>query len=183
MRRPGFASGVIAAAALGVLATVLGTGLLALVAPGTVLRMTIALVALAYVIYLLAESASRSGRVTTLAAWVVMAVSCWMLALPLPIYVLVHALAAWLVRVLNFYRSALTALADLGLVAVGFAAAIWAYSRTGSVFLATWTLFLTQAAFIVIPPMIGRGNKPGAEDRFEVARRQADAALRTIASR
>ena len=77
------------------------------------------------------------------------------------------------------------ALIDLGLNALSISVAVWAITRSGSVFLATWCFFLLQALFVAIPPTMEGKTKPErntAADRgnFETARRQADAALRRL---
>jgi hypothetical protein len=71
---------------------------------------------------------------------------------------------------------------DLGLGALSVSAAVWAITRSGSVFLATWCFFLVQALFVAIPPAVQRKARPeqnmlADSENFERARRQADAAL------
>jgi hypothetical protein len=67
-------------------------------------------------------------------------------------------------------------------------AAVWAISRTGSVFLATWCFFLVQALFVTIPPTVQRKtameqDHPSLSGNFERAQRQADAALHQLISK
>ena len=74
---------------------------------------------------------------------------------------------------------------DLGLGAFSISASVWAISRSGSVFLATWCFFLVQALFVTIPPAIKSKQKPerntaAESENFEHARRQADQALRQL---
>jgi hypothetical protein len=64
-------------------------------------------------------------------------------------------------------------------------AAVWAITRSGSVFLATWCFFLVQALFVAIPPAVQRKSKPEQatstdNESFDRAKRQADAALRQL---
>ena len=106
---------------------------------------------------------------------------------PLLLYVCGHLGAVWLIRSLYFYSSVLSALADMGLNGLGLAAAIWAVTRTGSVFLGIWCFFLVQALFVFIPKSIN--HKPGttrvgheSEDRFQHAYRVAEAAVRKLSS-
>ena len=74
---------------------------------------------------------------------------------------------------------------DLGLSTLSVSATVWAITRSGSVFLATWCFFLVQALFVTIPPAV-KGKKSAARnvaadnDKFEQARRQADQALRQL---
>jgi hypothetical protein len=93
----------------------------------------------------------------------------------------------WLVRSLYFYSGVLPALMDLGLSALSIAAAVWAISHTGSVFLATWCFFLVQALSVAIPPAVKRKanatrNSAAENEPFERARRQADQALTQLFS-
>jgi hypothetical protein len=183
MKRPGFIHGVVAAAVLGfgasasiaVFAPFLGTGLVSrLVIPG---------LALAYLLYLFSRNSERTGRVTTLVLWSAMTLASWWLAPPLPIYLLMHAGAVWLVRSLYFYSGILPSLLDMGLTGLSVVTSIWALSRTGSVFMGTWCFFLVQALFTAIPQSMR--NRPGpvspaTSNEFERARRQADAALKQL---
>ncbi len=114
-----------------------------------------------------------------------MAAVTWCVAPPLPLYLMIHVCAVWLVRSLYFYSGVMPALMDLGLNALSFSAAVWALTRSGSVFLATWCFFLVQALFVVIPPTIKGKTQPERNsaldsENFERARRQADAALRQL---
>ena len=70
------------AALLAVLGAFLGAG--------GALRAVIAMLGLAYVLYLVGKSGERVGRVTTIACWVVAAFAAWLAGLPLVAYVLVH---------------------------------------------------------------------------------------------
>jgi hypothetical protein len=109
----------------------------------------------------------------------------WWTAPPLPLYLLIHVAAIWLLRSLYFYSGVLPALMDLGISTLSVSAAVWAITRSGSMFLATWCFFLVQALFVAIPPRIKRVNKyrrdtPAESQPFETARRQADQALRQL---
>lgn len=179
--RPGFFEGVAVAAAASVIGTVAHAVLVPL-AGAAGLRALIALLALAYVLYLQRRSGARVGRVTALAAWSGAAVLLWWLAPSLPAYLLAHLALIWLLRALQFHDGLLSALADLGLTAFAFCAALWAMRETGSVGLAIWCLFLVQALFVAIPPRAPRPAAGGA-DRFEHAWRAAEAAARKLAGR
>jgi hypothetical protein len=77
------------------------------------------------------------------------------------------------------------ALMDLGVSALSIFATVWAISRSGSVFLATWCFFLVQALFVAIPPTMksaqkSKRNTATESKNFENARRQADHALRQL---
>ena len=188
MKRPGFFHGVIVAAVLGFFASAIVATLTPFVGLGTVVRLVIPLLGLAYLLYLLSRSAEKLGRVTTLTCWAAMTAIAWWLAPPLPLYLLIHVGAVWLIRSLYFYSGVLPALMDLGLGALSVSAAVWAISRSGSVFLATWCFFLVQALFVAIPPAVPRKaalkpNTPAESRNFERAKRQADAALHQLFSK
>ena len=185
MKRPTFFHGVIVAAVLGFLASVLVATLTPFVGLGTVFRLVIAASGLAYLLYLFSRSEERVGRVMTISLWGVLAAITWWLAPPLPLYFLAHVAAIWLVRSLYFYSGVLPALMDLGLSALSISVSVWAITRSGSVFLATWCFFLVQALFVTIPPSVkskrkAQRNTAVESETFEHARRQADQALRQL---
>ncbi|GBF31766.1 hypothetical protein MnTg04_01732 [bacterium MnTg04] len=185
MKRPGFLHGVIVAAVFGFFASAVVATLTPFIGFGSVIRLVVPALGLAYLLYLMSRSKERLGRVTTLTLWSALAVVTWWLAPPLPLYLLIHIAAVWLVRSLYFYSGVIPALMDLGLNALSISAAVWAITRSGSVFLATWCFFLVQALFVVIPPTIKGKTRPERStaldsENFERARRQADAALRQL---
>lgn len=185
MKRPSFLHGVIVAAVLGFFASAAVATLTPFVGLGSVIRLVIPTLGLAYLLYLFGRNEERTGRVTTLSLWAVLAALTWWLAPPLPLYLLVHVGAIWLVRSLYFYSGVLPALLDFGVSALSVTAAVWAISRTGSVFLATWFFFLVQALFVSIPPAI-RGRRieqrmaTTDNEEFDRAKRDADKALRQL---
>ena len=186
MRRPTFLHGAIAAAVLAFLASATVATLTPLLGLGPVIRLVVPALALAYLLYLLRSSSQRTGRVVTLTLWAALAAVTWWVGPPLPLYLLIHAGAVWLVRSLYSYAGVVPALMDLGLCALSVIAFSWAFMRTGSIFAATWSYFLAQALWVAIPRQIkGRsatGKPVGGDERFEQARRQADEALRQLYS-
>ena len=185
MKRPSFIQGVVVAAILGFFASAVVATLTPFVGLGAVIRTVIPGLGLAYLLYLFSRSRERVGRVTTLSLWAALTVATWWLAPALPLYMLIHVGAIWLVRSLYFYAGVLPALLDLGLSTLSVSAAVWAITRSGSVFLATWCFFLVQALFVTIPPTLKR-RRNGQTDTtpedagFDHARRQADRALRQL---
>ena len=185
MKRPSFFHGAIVAGVLGFFASAIIATLTPFIGLGAVLRLTIPALGLAYLLYLFSRSDERTGRVTTISLWSALAAITWWVAPPLSLYLLIHVGAIWLVRSLYFYAGVLPALMDLGLSTLSVSATVWAITRSGSVFLATWCFFLVQALFVTIPPAVG-GKKTTAKnlapnnDKFEQARRQADRALRQL---
>ena len=105
MKRPGFFHGVIVAAVLGFFASAIVATLTPFVGLGTVVRLLIPLLGLAYVLYLLSQSAERLGRVTTLTCWIAMTAVAWWATPPLTLYLLIHVGAVWLIRSLYFSRA------------------------------------------------------------------------------
>jgi hypothetical protein len=187
MKQPTFIEGVAVAFATSLAGSVLYSALGWMFPGSTVLRLLIAAIGLGYIGYLLSRSRERIGRVTVLAAWAVMAGAAWLIGPPLTLYVLLHLGAIWLTRSLYFYSSVLSALADLGLNGLSLAAAIWAITHSGSVFLGIWCFFLIQALFVAIPSSMRRkhgARGPGVdrEDRFQHAHRVAQAAVRKLSS-
>jgi hypothetical protein len=185
MKRPSFIHGVFVAAVLGFFASAIVATLTPFVGLGSVLRLVIPGLGLAYLLYLFSRSPERVGRVTTLSLWSALAAVTWWVAPPLPLYLLIHVGAVWLVRSLYFYAGVVPALIDLGLSALSISAAVWAITRSGSVFLATWCFFLVQALFITIPPAVKgkqqtQRNTAVDNENFASAKHQADRALRQL---
>jgi len=187
MKQPTFPEGIAVALAASLAGSMLYTAT-EVVLPGVpVLRLLIAGIGLAYVIYLLSRSPERVGRITAAVAWVLIAGVLWFTQPPLLLYMCVHLGMIWLIRSLYFYASALSALADLGLSGLSLAAALWAITRTGSVFLGIWCFFLVQALFVLIPKSVRRNSGRSqtghdANDRFQHAYRVADAAVRKLSA-
>lgn len=187
MKRPSFFHGVVLAAIFAFFASAVIAALTPFIGFSSVVRVVIPALGFAYLLYLFSRNTERVGRVTTLSVWSALAAVAWWAAPPLPLYLLLHVGALWLVRSLYFYAGVMPALMDLGLSALGVAAAVWAITHSGSVFLATWCFFLVQALFVTIPPAVRRSARsPHGEvtdnDRFESARRQADRALNQLFS-
>jgi hypothetical protein len=185
MKRPSFFHGVLVAAVLGFFASAIVATLTPFVGLSAVVRLVIPALALTYLLYLFGRSEERVGRVTTLSLWGALAAITWWVAPPLPLYLLIHVGAIWLVRSLYFYAGVMPALMDLGLSALSISATVWAIIQSGSVFLATWCFFLVQALFVVIPPAVKRQrgatqNVATDRNKFEHAKRNADQALRQL---
>ena len=184
MKRPSFIQGVIVAAVLGFFASAIVATLTPFVGLGAVIRLVIPALGLAYLLYLFSRSSERLGRVTTLTLWSVVAAVTWWFAPPIPLYLFIHVGAIWLVRSLYFYSGLVPALMDLGISTLSVSATVWAITRSGSVFLATWCFFLVQALFVAIPPSMNRkkaqAKRLAEDDNFDHARRQADKALRQL---
>jgi len=187
MKRPNFFEGVL----VGIIASIAGSALFAtltwLFSPANILELIVTTVSFAYIVYLLARSHEKTGRIVVLSIWSIIATLAWLLPLPLTLFVFVHIALLWLIRSLYFYSSILSALIDLGLTGLGLAVAIWSGIHTGSLFLSIWCFFLIQALFVAIPARITRQSPtrhftPGCEDPFECAYRSAEAVLRKLST-
>jgi hypothetical protein len=184
-KRPSLGLGIGSGLVLSVGGAAVLAGLWPLVGYGAALRVVVALLGLAYVLYVLGQSGERVGRVTTVAGWSVAAALAWASGLPFVAYVLVHVGLIWLVRSLYFYSGVLPALADLGLSALGAAFAVWAAQRSGSAMLALWCFFLVQAFHVLLPAAVtDRGGTPAvdAELKFNRAHAAAEAAIRRLSA-
>jgi hypothetical protein len=167
-----------------------GAALLAVLTPWlggvTTLRAVTALLGFAYVLYLMARSGERVGRVTTIACYAIVTGGAWLIGLPLVAYVLVQVGVIWLVRSLYHYSGLMPALADLALSTLAAAFAAWAALRSGSPWLAFWCFFLVQALHAVIPPALGARSTAtvasDTEDAFARAARAAEEAVRRLSS-
>lgn len=184
MKRPTFFEGVGVAFGASLLGGILHGALSGLFFGAWPLYMLLTAIALGYLLYLLSRSQERVGRVSTLLLWSLISATAWLLGLPLPLYLLLQLGLIWLVRSLYFYSSLFCALADLGLTALGLAAALWALFQSGNLFLAIWCFFLLQALFVAIPASLDRQGKSqqAEEDSFQHARRAAEAALHKLTS-
>ena len=184
MKRPSFIQGVGVAGGLAFAAAAFVVALGPILVVSTLGRLLIPALALAYILYLFGRSPERTGRVTVLCLWAVLAIAAWLFIASFPVYVLTHAAAIWLVRSLYFHGGVLTSLLDLGLTAFASAFAAGVFLHTGSVLLATWCFFLSQAVFVGIPPSFAPGEvRQHTPTDFDRASRQADAALRQLIAR
>ena len=182
--RPSFLSGAAIAVVFAVAAGAAFAGLTVALTTSLVIRIIVPLLAGSYALYLLWQSAERTGRIVTVASWCVGAVLIGAFVPTLALFLIAHTALIWLVRTLYFHESTLTALCDLGLCALALASAIWAVRSSHSLSLATWCFFLVQALFVALPTGASRSARhDDANNRiFERAQRSAEAALRRIAT-
>lgn len=193
MKQPTFFEGVAVAIITSLAGSIMFTVLASVFNGSFLVRLIIAGLGLAYILYLLTRSRERIGRVTVFAVWVLVTIVTWFMTPSLLMYTLVHIGLIWLVRSLYFYSSILPSLGDLALNGLSLASAIWAATHTSSVFLSIWCFFLMQALFVYIPTIVyiptSRRNQSGAglvnlhnDDRFQRAYCVAETAVRKLTS-
>ena len=187
MKRPTFLEGTVVAATASIAGAALFGALTLTVAAGPVLRVLVAGLGLAYVIYLLSRSSERMGRITVITAWTASALAIWWLTSSFALYLLLHVTLIWVIRSLYFHSGGLGSIADLGISALATAAGVSGGMYSGSVLLGIWCFFLTQALFVFIPAWLDPHGAPAANpnagpDRFEIAHRDAETALRKFTS-
>jgi hypothetical protein len=187
MKSPSFPEGVVLALTAGVLASVAYTLLPGVLGLEWTTRGLVAGLGLAYVLYLLHRSAERTGRIVTLTAWLSLAGVGWFLVMDPLLYLVLHLGLIWLVRVLYHQPGPLAALLDLALNLFALMAGLWAFWHADSVFMGVWTFFLVQAVFVGIPSLSNPSRKSNGlseqqADRFQLAHRSAEAALRKLST-
>ncbi len=184
MNGPTFSQGVVVALTLSLVGSVLFVSLGPVASPIPSLKGIIALVALCYTLYLLGRCRARTGRATVAVSWFVVTAACWFGNLDLSSFVLVHIGMIWAVRALFYHSSPVTALVDLALSGLSFAASVWAMVATESLFLSLWCFFLVQALFVAIPPSLKplQAKNHQLDQQFQSAYRNAEAALDKLSS-
>ena len=180
MSRPSFGEGVLIALAAALLATLFHTGSSLILPRGAALSLIVIGLGFGYLLYLLGRSRERAGRLVTVAAWMLATALVWSLLPDVWPQMLAQVGLLWLVRSLYFHATPVAALLDLALASIGLLAAIWVAQRTGSLFLAVWTLLLIQALFAAIPADPARGGREPESDPFDAAERAARRALRRL---
>lgn len=184
MKGPSFLEGVLVAL-VAALAAAFSHGVLTLILPrGPALTLVTAGLGLGYLVYLLGRSRERAGRIVMVITWAMVTALSWSLSPGLWTQVLVQAGLIWLVRSLYHQSTPIGALLDLGLIAAGLAAALWAGANTGSLLLAVWCLFLVQAAFSAIPDRPGATSSDAVgPDPFDLAQRAGELAIARLSRR
>jgi hypothetical protein len=181
-RRPGFFGGVLVALVLSLAGGAAMAGGTWLVGGALAFKVLVPALAGAYLVHLLSASDEKVGRVVVAVAWLVVSCLIWVWAPTTAVYVVTHVALIWLVRSLYFHSSLLGALADLGLIALGLGAAIWAVGQSGSVFLAIWCFFLVQALFVAIGTINPTRQRVMPDvNGFQRAHSVAEKAIRALA--
>ncbi|MDG9669080.1 hypothetical protein ONV78_15150 [Hahella sp. CR1] len=183
MSKSTFWRGAVIALAL----SIVGALALVLFAPvvgeGFGLRLLISALGLAYVVILLRDSRARTGRLVVFSAWMTVTAALFLLNPGVWVWLTTQTAAIWLTRCLYIHDSLIAAALDAFLNGAALLASLAAALHTHSLFLALWTFFLVQAAFVYIPRKLsasGRVDAPASNEEFERAYRNADAALRRL---
>jgi len=183
-RRPGIFRGIAVAALLALCASIMITALSLEWGTESAIYVAAPILGPGYVLQLLHGRKAKTGRVLAIGSWSVFALITIWLTPTMPTYLLLHVGAIWLVRSVLAYSSLLPAVADALLTTFSALTLSWAFARTGSVFLSTWCFFLVQSLWAFIPARYfyssGKADISGNEQKFDQARRQADAALRQL---
>ena len=154
-------------------------------------RLVIAAVGLTLVVRAIARSGEKTGRVVTIAVWLVAAAGVWLVDASLPAYFAVHVTLVWLIRSLYAYSRLIEVGLDLGLTLLALSFAVFAAARTDSIFLASWSFLLLQSLHVAIPRLALRLTAPAEREipagdpnrGFADAFKAADEALHRIAGR
>lgn len=182
MKTPSLLSGITFAIVACVGGSVLYT-LLPLVFSATIsLKITICVISAGYLFFLLKKGRQHSGRVIALTTWTLISVAGLLVDLPIATFILSQVAMIWLTRSIVFHRSLLLSLLDLGLIAIGLLAAVWALLQTDSMATALWCFFLVQSLFGTISnlKLISKGQPPVDQNRFQAAHRVAKDAIQKL---
>lgn len=180
MKRLSFIDALLAALALSTVGALLCQILMPLLGVTLVARGLGLLLALAYVMFLLARSRVTHGRLTLLTLWLLAALAITLLCPTLFSMAAAHLTLVWLSRSLLMHDSVLAALGDLLISALSLAAGCWAFAETASVFASVWTVGLLQAACTLLPRRDTPRTEQSAEQSFTHAARAAEQALRAF---
>lgn len=161
-------------------------------AVGSLLAWKMGVVALTYIYicYLLARCGRRSGRVTLGLLSLMVLLAGLVCNLRFPTIVLLCVTLIGGLRAFAYSRSLVSTVLQGGVCGLGCGAALMVYGHSGSLALATWSFFLVQAAFVLIPAQAPhrpdtphRATSGGAPDGFGRAYYAAEQALERLTTR
>ena len=164
MKHPTFLQGIVIALGFALSGAAIFSTLTLVYASSFILKALITGFAGLYVIYLLARSEERTGRVTVPVLWLAGAMLTWLLSPGLMAFLIAHVAAVWLIRSLYYHSSVLPALLDLALCALSVVAA----RRRGPPYAqrAAQHLDPIPVAGFVRPHTRGRSIKPSRAGRI-----------------
>lgn len=130
------------------------------------LKAAISLVSLAYISFILKESPLKVGRVSTVFIQSSLQLVLLLSMTSLDVIIGSNLLAIWLVRTFYLHRNLFDSLLDMGFLAAGLAASIWAFNESHSLLLGFWSFFLIQSlmAFISKFSLYFKGSKTSLEN-------------------
>jgi hypothetical protein len=187
MKAPGLLEGIIVATVASIGGGIVTTLLPVITSEYTAVRILLALLTIAYLLYLMKRSNEHVGRVVMIAAWLIATLGSLLLDTSLLYFGLIQVTAVWITRSLYFHVSVIPALLDLGLIGFGVVASVWAVMQTGSVMTAIWCFFLSQSLFVLIPGFSSHRDTQSCSnsvevDRFQSAHRVALDAVRKLST-
>src|SRR5262249_44290279 len=140
-----------------------------------------------YILYLLAQSRRKTGRMAVGVMSAVALGGATMLGVAWPLMLCLSVGLIWLTRALYAYTSLLGAAADAFLCVLALGWAVGTLSMTRSFLWAIWCFFLGQALFPLItargPRLIAAAGSANEADTFARAQSVAEMALRQLALR
>jgi hypothetical protein len=182
MKAPSLLSSIAFAIAACVGGSVLYTLLPLVFTAAMSLEIAISVISAGYLFFLLKKGRQRTGRVIAFTSWILISGAGLLLDLPIATFILSQVAMIWLARSIVFHRSILPSLLDLGLIAIGLLAAVWALLQTDSMATALWCFFLVQSLFGYIPNLksTSKVHTPVDQDRFQAAHRVAADAIQKL---
>lgn len=186
MKKPAVIDGIIVALVLSILAAGFLPVAVWVLSTRLAVAAVSAVIALAYIAYLLRLKKNRAGTFflwTLAAVWAVVGTYVF----SLPAYLLSLAGAIWLVRWISVGGGILRGMFDAALTAASMGFAAYAVAISGSVAAGLWCFLLLQSLWTLIPNSvstcsikIGKGARPCSFDRAHSA---AEEALRDLVLR
>ena len=188
MNKPSFFEGVLIALIASLAGSAGYFALSFIFSEESAVKLIVAGLTLAYLLYLFSRSRIKTGRFILITAWCFCMLALWLINPSLTLFIICQGLAIWLIRSWFFSSTLLSSLADFGLTAFSLATAFWACAQTGSLFLTLWCFFLIQALFAHITSggKASKAAKTGVRiypDDFRRAYQNAEAAVRKLSSR
>ncbi len=184
MQRPTLLEGIcvalVASLTIGPLIAVLHLGFSAVMA----WKGALVVVAYTYIVYLLARRGKMPGRTVLALLSLLICLACLVLEVRWPTLALVAMALVAGIRAYAYSQSLVPGLLHAGLCLLGLGAALWTYAHSSSLALASWSFFLVQAIFALLPTRLGQqphqeSHAPGSQevDDFVVAHQAAQKAL------
>jgi len=190
MQRPTLLEGILVALTASLVAGPLVFGLRLVLGVSMAWKAGIVILAYAYIVYLLAQSSRTAGRTTFAVLSLLVLLASLMFEVRWPAMALIAVALIWGLRAYAYSQSFVVTLLHGGLCLLGLSAALWAYAHSSSIALASWSFFLMQAAFVLVPPRLARrtlaaGGIAGAQevDGFVLAHQAAQKALGRLRTR